>query len=89
MCSVCNNSVVNRGVGYQMTRLGCAGIGVYVRSIDLWVTSLSTRSGGGCSGSLASEISPASTDTMAICWTSLAYAALPQITTLSGHNYHL
>ena len=27
--------------------LGCAGIGVYVRSVDLWVTSLSTRSGGG------------------------------------------
>ena len=48
MCSVCNKSVVNRGVGYQTTCLGCAGIGVYVRSVDLRVTSLSTRSGGGC-----------------------------------------
>ena len=46
MCSVCNKSVVNRGVGYQTTCLGCAGIGVYVGSVNLWVTSLSTRSGG-------------------------------------------
>ena len=57
--------------------------------LDCNITSLSTRSGGGFSGSLASEISPASTDTVAICWTSSAYAILPQITTLSGHNYCL
>ena len=43
---MCNKSVMNRGVGYQTTHLGCASISVYVRSVDLQVTSLSTRSGG-------------------------------------------
>ena len=43
---MCNKSGVYGGVGYQTTRLRCAGIGVYVRSVNLWVTSLSTRSGG-------------------------------------------
>ena len=86
---MCYKSGAYGGVGYQTTHLGCAGIGVYVRSVNLQVTSLSTRSG---EGSLALWLQRSALP-LQILW---LFAGLPQLmlflpqfTTLSGHNYCL